>query len=210
MKIGRLTMSHRVYEILKEGIFDQTYPPGTKLTEKGIASSLGVSPTPVREAFKRLESESFVENLPYKGIYIKSFTNKEVEEAYRVRAKMESLSLSLIMKDISDEQIKTITELFEEGKSRVNIHPNKRFVDFHEWIIYESNSSVILRILTSLNAVINIGRLITNIGPVDETEIIERHRILLNYIQTRNSKAAEAQIERIILELMKMICFISD
>ena len=55
------TLSEKAYEKLKELIINGTLEKGSKITESSIAKMFGISPTPVREAFRRLASEGLIE-----------------------------------------------------------------------------------------------------------------------------------------------------
>jgi DNA-binding GntR family transcriptional regulator len=55
------TLSDQAYLALREGITTGHFEPGAKLTERFLADELGVSPTPVREALRRLEHERLIE-----------------------------------------------------------------------------------------------------------------------------------------------------
>lgn len=55
------TLSNQAYLALREDITAGRFEPGAKITERGLADDLGVSPTPVREALRRLEHERLIE-----------------------------------------------------------------------------------------------------------------------------------------------------
>ena len=65
--VTRVPLSERVYKILMESIVSGDLLPGTELREQHVAKQMGVSATPVREAFKRLASDGMIELIPYRG-----------------------------------------------------------------------------------------------------------------------------------------------
>ena len=69
--IGKTPLSEKVYSTLVESIVKGTLPPGTKLQEQHVAKQLAVSATPVREAFRRMERDGFIESVPYCGVVVK-------------------------------------------------------------------------------------------------------------------------------------------
>lgn len=79
---------------LREAILEGDLPGGTWLREESIASVLGMSRTPVREAFNRLVEEGLVERLPGSGVRVSALTIDDVATVYQVRGSLESLAVS--------------------------------------------------------------------------------------------------------------------
>jgi DNA-binding GntR family transcriptional regulator len=84
-----------VVPALREAIVGNLLKPGERLTENALASSLGVSRTPVREAFAQLEREGLVTMIPRVGVFVREVSERDVEEIYTVRAALESLAVEL-------------------------------------------------------------------------------------------------------------------
>ena len=95
--IEKMPLSEKVYRILAKKIIDGKLVPGTKLKEKHVAEELGVSPTPVREAFKKLSGNGFVEINPYNGAVVKGLDEKEINDVYRCREALENFSPPLLL-----------------------------------------------------------------------------------------------------------------
>lgn len=84
-----------VVPALREAIVGNLLLPGERLTEVSLASRLGVSRTPIREAFSQLEREGLVTVLPRVGVFVREVTARDVEETYTVRAALEALAVEL-------------------------------------------------------------------------------------------------------------------
>jgi len=84
-----------VVPALREAIVGNLLPPGERLTEVALAARLGVSRTPVREAFAQLEREGLVTVIPRVGVFVREVTARDVEETYTVRTALESLAVEL-------------------------------------------------------------------------------------------------------------------
>jgi len=78
-----------VYDFVKQAIFDRSYPGGTIVTEGEIASAVGVSRTPVREALLRVEAEGLLRLYPKKGALILPVSAQEIEDVIEVRELVE-------------------------------------------------------------------------------------------------------------------------
>lgn len=98
-------MSSQVYETLKESIVKGDIKPGTRLTEKTIVEELGVSSTPVREAFRRLNSDGLIKMIPYKGVKVKSIDVADLVEVYSCRAMFEKHSIKLAIENYTPKLV---------------------------------------------------------------------------------------------------------
>src|SRR2546426_1148331 len=68
-----------VYEEIRQAIIDLRLRPGEPLREAAIASQLGVSKTPIREALSRLEQEGLVETVSFKGAVVSGYSDRDLE-----------------------------------------------------------------------------------------------------------------------------------
>ena len=99
------SLKQQVYNLLKEEILNQRYSEEEVLNERKISEELNVSRTPVREALKALESESWVEYIPYKGIIIKKMGEKDLRNIFQIRTALEVLTVELAMPNRTEELV---------------------------------------------------------------------------------------------------------
>ncbi len=85
-------LTEQVSQILTEAILDGTLGPGESLIETELQKQLGVSRSPVREAFRDLEKKGLVTIIPRRGTFVKEITRKDLEENFPVRATLEGLA----------------------------------------------------------------------------------------------------------------------
>ena len=83
------SLSDRVAESVRAAIQDGVYQPGTKLVERTIASQLGVSHIPVREALARLADEGLVQRIPRRGAWVAGLTPVGLAEISSLRIVLE-------------------------------------------------------------------------------------------------------------------------
>ncbi|OEU86509.1 GntR family transcriptional regulator [Streptomyces abyssalis] len=79
----------RVYDWLRDEIIKGSLEGGQFLDEQWVSRTVGVSRTPVREAFHRLAAEHFIQLMPRKGAQVRSVTARELEEVYQARRLIE-------------------------------------------------------------------------------------------------------------------------
>lgn len=97
-----------VHEYLRKAILTGEVKSGEKIVEREFAAKMKISRTPIREALRMLEIEGFVEYVPRKGVFAKSFDVKDVEEIYAIREAMETLIIKQAIKNIAKNEIETL------------------------------------------------------------------------------------------------------
>jgi DNA-binding GntR family transcriptional regulator len=97
------------YDEIRRYIVDGALPAGTRLVEKKLTSSLGISRTPLREALHRLEQDGLIERNPGMGMSVTGLTLEELNEVMGIRAVLEGHCARLAAERISDE---ALTDLF--------------------------------------------------------------------------------------------------
>lgn len=107
-----LSLAEQVFERLEGEILSGKYQRGELLTEMRLVSDLGVSRTPVREALHRLEQEHLIQISP-KGILIVGVTQKDLEDIFAIRLRIEGLASREAALHITDEQIAELLETVE-------------------------------------------------------------------------------------------------
>ncbi|MBI5809725.1 MAG: GntR family transcriptional regulator, partial [Deltaproteobacteria bacterium] len=66
----QLTLRERIVDFIKDAVISGRLRPGERVPEQEIAGSFGISRTPIREAFRQLESEGFISVVPRKGAVV--------------------------------------------------------------------------------------------------------------------------------------------
>ena len=87
----KYSLRGRVFTKIRDDILSGKYKEGEELREVAIGDELGVSRTPVREAFRQLELEGLIQIVPNKGAYVTGITVKDVKDIYMIRSKLDGL-----------------------------------------------------------------------------------------------------------------------
>ncbi len=143
----KYSLRGRVFNKVREDILSGKYKENEELKEIAIGEELGVSRTPVREAFRQLELEGLIQIIPNKGAYVTGITIEDVKDIYMIRSKLEGLCASWACEHITKEQL----EEMEENIYLAKFHAEKGHFEqmseldsrFHE-IMYEACNSKIL------------------------------------------------------------------
>jgi DNA-binding GntR family transcriptional regulator len=94
-----------VASLIREAIAEGRLRPGRRLTEQGIARELGISRTPVRDAFRLLESEGVLESEPNKGVTIRTYEAADLEDMYALRGLLEGYAARRAAERIGHEAL---------------------------------------------------------------------------------------------------------
>ena len=105
------TLSSSVVETIGHWIIDGTLKKGQRIVIKNIATELGVSEMPVREALKVLEAQGLVTSIPYRGTWVTQLSAHDIEELYMLRGILESKAAGLAVERITDEEIRELEHL---------------------------------------------------------------------------------------------------
>lgn len=143
----KYSLRGRVFHKIREDILNGKYKQNEELREATIGAELGVSRTPVREAFRQLELEGLLTMIPNKGVYVNGITAKDVRDIYMIRSSLEGLCAKWATQNIKPEQLNEI----EENVYLSQFHESKGHFEqmaeldnrFHE-ILYESCDSKML------------------------------------------------------------------
>ena len=143
----KYSLRGRVFNKVREDILSGKYRENDELKEIAIGEELGVSRTPVREAFRQLELEGLIQIIPNKGAYVTGITMDDVKDIYMIRSKLEGLCAAWACEHISKEQL----EEMEENIYLAKFHAERGHFEqmseldsrFHE-IMYEACHSKLL------------------------------------------------------------------
>ena len=152
-------ISDQVYALLREQILSGRLQPLERLRERTIASDLGVSPTPVREALMRLEQHRIVESQPTGGARVRRVTTAEVAEILDVRAQLEGFATRAVASDLSPTGRSRLEQLHASaGAVKATDPAGYRELDvaFHRAIIELSGNATLVRIMSQLQDQIRI------------------------------------------------------
>jgi DNA-binding GntR family transcriptional regulator len=106
--------SYAIAEQLRADIIRGVREPGSPLRQELVASELGVSRMPVRDALNQLQSEGLVELIPNRGAFVASMTAEECAEVFELRAILECSALSYAIAQHTDKSIRRLQQIQQE------------------------------------------------------------------------------------------------
>lgn len=107
------TKAEGVYQALRTQILDGSIPPGSQVDHRGLAASLGVSTTPLREAFRRLESEGYIAQVAHHEMRVSDLSLTELEDLYDVRIQLVPYATALAVERATEADLAAVAALAE-------------------------------------------------------------------------------------------------
>ncbi|WP_181768959.1 GntR family transcriptional regulator [Streptomyces albidus (ex Kaewkla and Franco 2022)] len=156
--MGRaLPTSQRAYDYAKERILEGILAGGELISEGTVAAALGISRTPVREAFLRLEAEGLLRLYPKRGAVVVPVSAKEVEAVLETRELIESFAaekVSSLGAEALEQLVGRLREQLREQKQLREAGDGKAFVAadqvFHQLIVTAADNPILLDLYAGL------------------------------------------------------------
>lgn len=111
----RQLLPQRIFEQLEDAIINRTYPPGSHLKEDEVGAELGVSRTPVREAFRMLQRAGWLEVHPHAGAYVRHPSVDQVVDVFELRQCLEEWGMGLTVNRINEIARAKLVDIVAEG-----------------------------------------------------------------------------------------------
>jgi DNA-binding GntR family transcriptional regulator len=165
-----------------------------RLDERQLASDLGVSRTPVREALAQLEREGFVRSVPRRGIYVVRKTRSEVIELITAWAALEGMAARLATQNAGDDEIAALRRMFttfDGGEVQAKLDEYSEVnIEFHQAIIRMSQNRVLIDMAENLFTHMRMIRRKT-IGELDRADkSIHDHMNIIEALEARDTERA--------------------
>ncbi len=192
----------RVYHQLRDWILQGHYQNGMALTEARVSQELGVSRTPVREAFSQLELDGLVVSSPNRSVIVQRFTDQDILDLYEVRSRMESLASARAALNMTDSQRAELEHIFEAEVALTRDKPDNlsglQDLDaaFHDQVFAGSGSKILHKILAPINIQTREARLVSLSGSGRCHGQLEEHAAIVDAIRKRDSRLAEQTMRR--------------
>jgi len=149
------TLSQSIYNYIKESIINNKLKANERINEKEIASTFGISTTPVREAVLRLGAEGFVTINSHRDASVREISFNELKEIFQVLAHLDSLGSSLALNNLTPEKIKEIEHLTEEMEKHCHRNSIEKYMDLNVDVHKKTWESIPNRFLQSVLLYIN-------------------------------------------------------
>ncbi len=188
----------QVYEIVKRAILEGELKPGSKVVVTQLAEKYNISRTPLREALRQLQIEGLLVQ-KNSGLFVIELDVNDFKELYECRVILERDIMKLVLRTITDKQLKEIDELLnlaekalEEGDHLQLLELNAQF---HDKLLEASPNSRAVQLLQQVRSFLLIYRANILKDDTHNKEILQEHRQILEALKERNEEAITKRIE---------------
>lgn len=190
------TGSHvdRIYDQLKQMAINYKFRPGEPLNEVELATSLGVSRTPLREVLNRLVAEGLLDFVPRRGFSGRPLETKMIYDLYEMRCGLEMISAKLATQRASDTEIDHLVAFWKNTSQNYYTYTPIECVQFdeyfHEQLAMLSHNTELLHAIKNINARVHFLRLISMEQRMFRHHTCDEHLMILTAIKERDTEAA--------------------
>ncbi len=182
------------YKILHDRIISGDLKPGQKMREVEIAESLGLSRTPVREAFHRLKSDGLLTQEPNKGAMVRQLDYQSISELYKIREVLEGTAAAMATRLMSEVELRALYELLDlQEAAKDDVAEASRLNKiFHRTLWHSAHNRYLIEMIDSLDlSMALLGR--STLGlEARKSEAIAEHRTILDAMSQGDATAAES------------------
>ena len=156
----KITLKQKAYNYLLKKITSGVLKPGERISEVAMAEEIGISPTPLREAYRQLASEGIVTHIPNSGICVRELDKNEIAELYGMREALETFAVRKAaqrmeilqideLKDCCDIQERLGEKLFHSKLDQLSPDDQIEYMHadatFHLNILNATENSIIIK-----------------------------------------------------------------
>ena len=179
--------------------------PGAAVTGRSIALSLGISPAPVRDALKRLESDGVVEGKSKSAYFVNELSRETYLEIMNLRRRIEGYAAAKASKNARPEDLAPLEKVNAKYiVARSMAESIKLNYQFHFGIYRLAQSDVLLDVISNLW--IRIGpSMHLYLHAYDAKKVANNHAKIIDALRKRDGRAAELALHRDLDEAVKVI-----
>jgi DNA-binding GntR family transcriptional regulator len=189
---------------LRTAILNGYFGPGERLGEEALASTMGVSRGPVREAFVQLEREGLIVIRRNRGAFVAQLAREDLDELYTLRLAIEQLAIQRTVLYADDGQIAEMQALVDDIARRQSRGIGEQEaaeldLHFHDLIYRAANHRRLLDTWNTLRPQIHILLLNRNVAHGDFREIAApSHQVIVDAIRDRDeARAVELTLDHL-------------
>lgn len=196
-------MKDKAYQRIKDRILLDKFGPGTFLSERQVAAWLGMSKTPIKAAFERLDHEGFITISPQQGVVVRDLNIQEIADHFELRIALESFVVRNIAGRLTSEQRKSLQKSITDQKTSLekgNVSESVRLDgEFHALICSFLGNQELSRVMRELKDKIYrvVRRVYSRHGNRPQSSFEEHEKISKLIVQGKVKEAANAMIEHL-------------
>jgi DNA-binding GntR family transcriptional regulator len=188
--IARLTLPGAAADRLRTLIIEGELAPGARLNERELSERLGVSRTPLREAFRMLAADGLLIQLPNRGAQVVALSREDVRHAFEVMASLEGLSGELAAQRVTDDDVTGLRALQGEMEAAHARHDLPVYYrvnrEIHDRINAIAGNPILTHTFRTLNTRLHALRFRSNLVAAKWDQAVDEHRCMIDALAARD------------------------
>ncbi len=199
------SVERQVYGLIKEALMAGLLAPGTAITGRSIAQGLGISPTPVRDALKRLEADGVVEGRSKSAYFVNELTRETYIEILNLRCEVESYAVALAAKTATPDDVRYLENVNAKYiVARSMTESIKLNYLFHFGVYKLARSAVLLEVIANLW--VRIGpSMHLYLQSYKVSDVVNNHGRIIAALKRHDPEGAAAALRKDLNEAIKVI-----
>lgn len=192
-------LSANLFQLIQKDILSGEIPTDSKLTEQTLCKKYNVSRTPLREAFRQLEADGLIVNIPNRGAYAVGLSNRDISDLFDLRFLFEIQAVEWAIKRMTDEEIDELKETIEFMEFYTLKDDTEKVLNFNSQfhtLIYQGTKDRILgKTLTMYQTYLKHSAPAKTYSGDYLRTILEEHKAIFNAFESRNVAAGRKAME---------------
>lgn len=192
-------ISSNLYAEIQADILSGKIPNHQKLTEQAICKKYGVSRTPVREAFRQLEADGLIENIPNRGAFVTALSKRDISDLFDLRSLFEIQAIEWAIKRMTSDDIDSLRETLEF----MEFYTLKNDIDkvlmfntqFHSILYSGTKDRLIQKTLSTYQTYLKHSAPAKTYSGDALKTILEEHKAIFDAVETKNTAAGRKAME---------------
>ncbi len=189
------TLREKILETIREAILKGTLKAGEKVAEPELAERFGISRTPIREAFRQLESEGYLTVIPRKGAVVTSLSERDVEEFYAIKSILEGYAARIAAERLTERDLERLEGINERLEQLAREGDIKTFFrvhnEFHDLFIKASGNEKLIELIGQLMMKFNRLRMASLSLPGRMQISVKEHRKIIEAFADHDGERAD-------------------
>lgn len=200
MEPSNQPLSTSLFHNIQKDILSGAIPANTKLTEQSLCKKYQVSRTPVREAFRQLESDGLIENIPNRGAFVIGLTKRDISDLFDLRCLFEIQAIEWAINRMSEEEVEELRETIEFMEFYTLKNDVEKVLQFnssfHNTIYKGTKDRMLLKTLATYQTYLKHSAPPTTFSDDYLQTILEEHKAIFAAIDAKNPAAGRIAMEK--------------
>lgn len=192
MKIPKASLHLEAAERIRHLIEQGELQPGSRIHERELCETFGISRTPLREALKVLSAEGLIHLTPNRGAQVHKLTREEIEHTFKVMGALEGLAGELACERITNAELSRLQTLHERMLKHFEQHDLSEYFKvnrlIHEAIINIAQNPTLTHIYEGLSGRVQRSRYMANMTREHWIEAVKDHEQMMEALAKRDGK----------------------